>query len=735
MFTPPVGRLQDAPPGLTDAQFISWYPVPLSTGKTDKIPCDKYGNACDAHDPAIWTTPDDVIMRPHRTGFVLTRAARRVCVDLDRCWDATTGAWKPIVAEVMAWVPDAYIEVSHSGTGLHFIFTATLPDGHRCKSALGVEMYSDRRFIALTGTHARGRADVDYTAVMPAFMERFGLNPEPLPALPEEGRSLAWKGPEDDDALLALMLTQVPRAGVQMFGDGVTAAQVWNMDVPALARAWPAEGRSDGLAFDHSSADMSLISHLSYFTGRDLPRMQRLFERWPGYREWKYQRARGYHMSRVLARGSTNKRVLGDHTTALVGREAAEGQPAQPGQFYAYLPKTTFYHRPTKAFWPAATIDNIIPVIDVGDAKIKASRWLSRHQPIHQIAWWPGAGEVIEGWTVVDGVWREDAGNRVLNTYEPAPPPQCRGDGDVGRWLGHIRAVYPQHYDVVLDWMAFVAQNPTVKVNWCLVFGGAQGIGKDSMLAPLNRAVGEQNWQSVSPEQIMDEVYNDYLECRVLIINEAKDTGDGTRFQFYDKTKTIITSPPKFHSIRSMYAGRRKSSNLNATIITTNYRTGGLYLPADDRRHYVMFSDVMRDAFNETYWNSYHTWMEGGGVEHCMAFLLARDVSRFNPKAPPLQTPEFWEMVGGGQTNETNDVADAIEFIKNKTFSIDDLAAVAMFEMRNHALADWFRNKANGTKINRVLNDMGIIKYRNPEAPKDGRWRINSVKVTLYHKP
>jgi AAA domain-containing protein len=64
------------------------------------------------------------------------------------------------------------------------------------------------------------------------------------------------------------------------------------------------------------------MSHLSYWVGRDLDRMQRIFERWPGYRPWKYQRARGYHMHRILARGATNERVYRRATTAPSGPAA-----------------------------------------------------------------------------------------------------------------------------------------------------------------------------------------------------------------------------------------------------------------------------------------------------------------------------------------------------------------------------------------------------------------------------
>lgn len=735
MLTPPVGRLQVAPPGLTDAQFISWYPVPLASGKTDKVPCDRHGNSHDAHDPAVWTTPEDVVMRPHRSGFVLTRAARRVCVDLDRCWDAAVGAWKPIVAEVMAWVPDAYIEVSHSGTGLHFIFTADLPDGHRCKSALGVEMYSDRRFIALTGTHARGRADVDYTAVMPAFMERFGLMPEPLPALPEEGRSRLWDGPEDDDALLALMLAQTAHTGAQMFDGGATAAQVWQMDAPALARAWPAEGRSDGLAFDHSSADMGMMSHLSYFTGRDLVRMQRLFERWPGYREWKYQRARGYHMSRVLARGSTNKHVLGERKMLALGGRAAEanaGPVVEPGEFYAYLPGHNYYFRPKGDFWPAASVDDLIGRVALPNGHTqKATVYLAQNHAVHDRTWWPGKPEIIDNYLFRDGGMVEAPGKRALNMYRPPLPPMGNPH-DVQLWLDHIAMLYPDHWGVVVRWMAFVAQNPGVKVNWALVLGGGSRIGKDSILAPLLRAVGEWNFKDVTPDLILKSDFNEYLQCCVLRINEMKDTDKGGMFQLYNRLKTVIAAPPGTHRINPKGEKPFIIPNLNATVMTTNYQTGGMYLPSDDGRHFVVWSYIVRSVVGDEHYIKLWRWLNSGGMENCAAYLMAIDVHDFDHMSPPEKTPAFWAMVDGGQSDETSDLKDIVDKLGDRRFTLDELAMAARLA-NNPTLHDWLK-VAGKYKIRRALDDAGVQQDWNDGDKQRGRWLIAGKPTTCYKR-
>ena len=51
------------------------------------------------------------------------------------------------------------------------------------------------------------------------------------------------------------------------------------------------------------------------------------------------------------------------------------------------------------------------------------------------------------------------------------------------------------------------------------------------------------------------------------------------------------------------------------SIITTNHAIMGLYLPPDDRRHYVAASKLTKDAFSPDYWNEFWRWYREGGLE------------------------------------------------------------------------------------------------------------------------
>jgi hypothetical protein len=77
-------------------------------------------------------------------------------------------------------------------------------------------------------------------------------------------------------------------------------------------------------------------------------------------------------------------------------------------------------------------------------------------------------------------------------------------------------------------------------------------------------------------------------------------------------------------------------------VITTNH--GGLYLPADDRRHYVAWSELTKADFQDGYWQGIYDWYAQEGNRHAAAYLRELDVSGFDPKAPPPKTPAWARM-------------------------------------------------------------------------------------------
>src|SRR5262249_53117899 len=110
-------------------------------------------------------------------------------------------------------------------------------------------------------------------------------------------------------------------------------------------------------------------------------------------------------------------------------------------------------------------------------------------------------------------------------------------------------------------------------------------------------------------------------------------------------------------------------------------KTDGIYLPADDRRHYIAWSNFTKEDFTPAYWNQIWGWYHAGGFEHIAAYLAELDISTFDPKAPPPKTPAFWDIVNANSAPEDAELADAIDKLGSpNALTINQLIAAATAE-------------------------------------------------------
>ncbi|MGW0905029.1 hypothetical protein [Streptomyces sp. NPDC002853] len=106
-------------------------------------------------------------------GYVLTVADDILCIDLDHVL-AADGTLEPWAADLLARVPETFIEVSQSGAGLHIWGRGSLRSGRRIAmpNGSGFEVYGDRRYIAMTGKVWRNSPSVlaDLSELLPALI-------------------------------------------------------------------------------------------------------------------------------------------------------------------------------------------------------------------------------------------------------------------------------------------------------------------------------------------------------------------------------------------------------------------------------------------------------------------------------------------------------------------------------------------------------------------------------------
>src|SRR5262249_51793569 len=135
--------------------------------------------------------------------------------------------------------------------------------------------------------------------------------------------------------------------------------------------------------------------------------------------------------------------------------------------FWSYLPKGSYIFRPTREPWLGSSVDAKVPWIkytkaDGTKGAMRPTSWLDEHRSVEQMTWAPGEPETIEGKYLVEGGWIERPGARCFNLY--MPPKIVVGDaGKAEPWLKHLRIVYPEEADHIVNFLAHRVQHPDVK--------------------------------------------------------------------------------------------------------------------------------------------------------------------------------------------------------------------------------------------------------------------------------
>jgi Family of unknown function (DUF5906) len=408
--------------------------------------------------------------------------------------------------------------------------------------------------------------------------------------------------------------------------------------------------------------------------------------------------------------------------------------------FRAYMPTPHGYiFMPCQQMWPAASIDARLPPIPVlnklGKPKlrkgkpvtIRPSKWLDKNRPVEQMTWMPGEPTLIADRLFVAGACIERPGVTSFNLYRP-PQVKPGNANDAEQWLSHIRKIYPDDADHIIAWLAHRVQRPGEKINHALVLGGEPGIGKDSMLEPVKYAVGPWNFHDISPTHLLGR-FNNFAKAIILRVNEGRDLGEIDRFKFYDRTKIYCASPPDVLRVDEKHLPEHYVPNVLGFIITTNHKTDGIYLPANDRRHYVAWSDCKKEEFTKDCWIELWRWYDQGGRENVAAYLSQFDLSKFDPKAPPLQTPAFQNIINASRAPEDAELADVLDELGNP----DAVTIAELMTKATGEIAEWLLDRRNRRALPHRLERCGYTSVENPQA-KDGLWKMKGGRQVIYAK-
>jgi hypothetical protein len=427
----------------------------------------------------------------------------------------------------------------------------------------------------------------------------------------------------------------------------------------------------------------------------------------------------------IAPSGETNPPPVDD--LSAFGDRAPDDAGVSLSDFYALMPMHSYIFTPSREMWPASSVNARIAPIPIGQKTMQANAWLDRNKPVEQMTWAPGLPMLIENRLIAEGGWIERDGVSCFNLYRPSAIKL--GDATkAGPWIDHVHKVFGDDANHIIPWLAHRVQRPHEKINHALVLGGAQGIGKDTLLEPVKYAIGPWNFFEASPQQMLGR-FNGFLKSVILRVSEARDLGDVDRFKFYDHMKAFTAAPPDVLRVDEKHLREHSVLNVCGVIITSNHKTDGIYLPSDDRRHFVAWSDLVKEDFTTAYWNDLWGWYARGGDRHVAAYLATLDLSAFDPKAPPPKTAAFWDIVDANQAPEDAELADVLDRMGNPdATTLIQITAAAMGEIET-----WIKDRKNRRAIPHRLEKCGYVPVRN-DATTKGLWIINGKRQAVYAK-
>ena len=303
-----------------------------------------------------------------------------------------------------------------------------------------------------------------------------------------------------------------------------------------------------------------------------------------------------------------------DEFTEEISEPCPDGIGVNIDDFVAYMPTGVYIFTPCREAWIGKSVNARLAPMTVlnkqGKPKrikgklvtIRATKWLDRNRAVLQMTWAPGLPMLIKDQLVSHGGWMERKEVTCFNLYRP-PLIKLSDAAKAQPWIDHVHRIFNNDdASHITKWLAHRVQRPQDKINHGLVLGGSQGIGKDTMLEPVKLAIGPWNFHDISPTHLLGQ-FNGFAKSVILRVNEGRDLGDIDRFKFYDHAKIYTATPPDVLRVNEKNLREYYVFNCLGLIIATNHKTDGIYLPPDDRRHYVAWSNVTKENFTQDYWD------------------------------------------------------------------------------------------------------------------------------------
>lgn len=318
--------------------------------------------------------------------------------------------------------------------------------------------------------------------------------------------------------------------------------------------------------------------------------------------------------------------------------------------------------------------------------------------------------------------------------------------GDISPWWNHLCLMVPDEAERthLCQYLAYTLQHPGSKINHAIIWGSNFGTGKDTILYPMDVALGKHCQQPNAT--ILTKDFNAYLGVAKLVIFQEMSFGSGSiGKQVENELKRIVTGPPKTIPVNMKGLNVYDIPNYVSTIITTNDRIP-MSVFHGDRRYWMLWTDLevtdSRGAilpkwvkyFGEELW----PWMNNGGAEYVIDWLLKLDVSEFQAKTAPPMTKYKEDVVAGSRSSvelileeyyENGTLAKEIAMldkVPSRSLPPGAITTKEIFNTLPEDRADWDRYGMPGRPSERVVGlALGKLRWAHNKRTNFARfWEL-----------
>lgn len=753
--------------GMTSyAQFMIYKLVPSQKrpGKTDKFPCYINGDVTDAHNSSAWVTADVACAEASRRGegwgvaFVLTENDPFFFFDIDDC--LKDGKWNDISTELCRMFAGAAVEVSQSGRGLHILGTGkpSVETDKRYKKANIIvdgkkvnlfDLYTEARFIALTGNAIVGDINTSHTQNLDVIVNRYLLKPDNV------ADDAGWTDThvegsypiEDDVKLIEKACSSKGGVGA-IFGGKATFKDLWTRNVEVLSDMFPPDQGGDG--YDESEADLALASHLSFWCGGNCSRMERLMRQSALMRKkWEDRPAYLRETIMLANRGRTTYYSVGAPIELVTPAQVIETGSPVIRSGYQFIGGSQLVDHFKGCVYVADSHRILTPngqmlkseqfnamyggyVFALDDGNEKTTKKAFEAFTENQCIMFPKVDRSTFRPDLSQGAIIEEDGLRHVNVYVPVTV--ASAPGDVTPFLTHLAKLLPveRDRDILLSYMAACVQYKGVKFKWAPLLQGVEGNGKTLFTLCVMEAVGSR-YSHMPPAQEIGEKFNAWLFDKIFIGVEDIYVPE-QKLELIETLKPMITG--EYLAKRAMQQDQ-VMHRLCANFMFNSNHKNAVRKTANDRRFAIFYTaqqehiDIVRDGMGGDYFPNLYDWLKRGGGFAAVTHYLENYAipAQFNPATHCQRAPE---------TSSTHEAVTA------SLGSVEQEIMEAIDEGRQGFAGGWVSSKALDNLLRQMRADRTVpvgkrrdmmrqLGYDWHPALKDGR--VNNVIMIDGGKP